>query len=407
MMRRALIPAILGIAAGCPAYAQITQCPVPYLLQNGAIADASQVMTNLNTLSACAGTVPLVVTMAGTPAQGHGLTIDLRTTLSGVNTTGPTTANLLHGINNGVQGGSSQFASTLLVEHEFGGSTVTGGQNSLEVDGYFNGGATSVGNGNRNYVGGFFQMVGFNGDGGTSPSSLNTTAGSLFGIGTFGDAKVGTAFTNVTGGEINVALETGTTAAEKTGLQIVDHALDKVAGTLIDAALAIGAQPGAIGFQNAILLSDDNGAKPLTITACVICTTPNNETIGTGIDLSQYVIMGNFLNSAGFFVTGAGAISGIAQFLTGANPGPSFQPSQAHGSFISSNFTNGSNEVDLFNMVNNAAGFNFYQKTTATTGVLVATLTQHTIVIPNASTSCSGLPTGALINNAGVANFCP
>jgi hypothetical protein len=372
MNRRLAVLAAGLFAMPVSAFAQTTQCPVPYLLQNGTIADASQVMTNLNTLSACAGTVPLVITMSGTPPLGHGLTIDLATTISGVNATKPTTANLLHGINNGVQGGNN-FTSTLLVEHEFGGSTVTGGQNSLEVDGYFNGGATSTGNTNRNYVGVFAQMVAFNGDGGTDPTMAATSKGGIFGMNPFGDAKVGIAFANVSGGEVNVALEPGTSALEKTGLQIVDHALDQVHGSYIDAALAIGGQIGSIGFNNGILFSNGNGGNPFTATACLICTTLNTVTVATGVDISQYNITGFAWKSNGAFITGAGALSGIALTLTGANPG-TLQPSQAHGSFISSNYTSGGNEVDYFNMVDNAGGHNFYQKTGASTAVLLASL---------------------------------
>jgi hypothetical protein len=328
--------------------------------------------------------------------------------LSGTYTGGPTTANFLHTINTGVNNGNSNFTSTLLIDHEFGGSSVIGGQNALEVDGYFDKGATSATNGNRNYVGGFLQMVALNGDGGTDPSGLNTTKGAIFGVGTFGDLKVGTAFTNVSGGEINVAAETGTTVAIKTGLQIVDHALDAVHGTLVDAALSIGAQPGAVKFQNAFLLSDDNGIAPLTTTACVICTTPNNESIATGIDLSQYNITGFFLKSSGFYVTGAGDINGIALMLTGANPGPTFLPSQSAGGFISSNFTNGGSEVDFFNLVNSASGFNFYQKTGASTGTLIATLNGGTIILPGMATStpCGSSPAGTLWNSGGTVHVC-
>jgi hypothetical protein len=44
----------LAFCIGPRAHAQ-TGCPLPYLLQNGTIADASQVMANLNTLGACIG----------------------------------------------------------------------------------------------------------------------------------------------------------------------------------------------------------------------------------------------------------------------------------------------------------------------------------------------------------------
>jgi hypothetical protein len=249
-------------------------------------------------------------------------------------------------------------------------------------------------------------MVAFNGDGGTDPTMAATSKGGIFGMNPFGDAKFGIAFANVTGGEVNVALETGTSAFEKTGLQIVDHGLDKVHGSFIDAGLAIGAQAGAVGFSNGILFSNGNGGTPLTTTACMICTTANVVTVATGIDFSQYFMTGNFLNSRGFFVTGAGAMSGIGLTLTGANPGPTFQPSQTAGSFISANFTNGSNEVDFFNLVNNAAGFNFYQKTGASTGSLLLTVGSGTIVIPSMITSCSGAMTGSLWNSGGTVHVC-
>jgi hypothetical protein len=316
-----------------------------------------------NTTGTLASSLPqLVLTQTGFPQPTHGFTIDVTATLNGSYGAGPTAANFLHTINTGTQSGNSNFTSTLLIEHEFGGSTVIGGQNALEVDGYFDKGATSASNTNRNYTGGFFQMVAFSGDGGTNVNNINTTAGSIFGIGTFGDAKVGTALTNVSGGEINVALETGTSASEKTGLQIVDHALDKVSGTAIDAALAIGAQPGGIGFQNAILLSNGNGASPLTSTGCVLCTTANMATVATGVDLSQYNITGYAWKSTGAFISGAGALSGIALTMTGANPATT-QPAQTHGSFISSNYTNGNNEADWFNQVIGGGGFYFYQLT--------------------------------------------
>jgi hypothetical protein len=349
----------------------------------------------------------LALNLTGFPVATHGLSIDVTTTLIGSYLLGPTTANFLHTINTGVIGGNN-FTSTLLVEHEFGGSSVTGGQNSLEVDGYFDKGATSATNPNRNYVGGFFQMVAFNGDGGTDPTMAATSKGGIFGMNPFGDAKVGIAFANVSGGEVNVALETGTSAFEKTGLQIVDHALDQVSGSYIDAGLAIGAQIGAIGFQNGILFSNGNGGSPIKPTGCLICTTANAVPVVTGIDISPYNISGFAWKSAGASITGAGAISGIVQFLTGANPGPSYQPSQTAGSFISSNFTGGSREVDFFNMVNNAAGFNFYQKTGATTGALLATINGGTIILPGMATStpCGTAPAGTLWNSGGTVHVC-
>jgi hypothetical protein len=360
-----------------------------------------------NNVGTLASSAPqLLLTQTGFPVATHGFTIDVTATLNGSYLLGPTTANLLHTINTGAQSGSSNFTSTLLIEHEFGGASVTGGQNALEVDGYFDKGATSATNGLRSYVGGFFQMVAFNGDGGTDPTMSSTSKGMIYGMGSFGDAKIGIAFANVTGGEINVALETGTTGREKTGLQIVDHALDQVHATYVEAGLAIGGQPGSIGFNNAILLSNGNGDKPLSTTACVICTTANNQSIATGIDLSQYNITGNFLKSVGFAVTGAGGISGIAMTLTGANIGPTFPASQSVGSFISANFTNGGNEVDLFNLSNNALGFNFYQKTGASTGSLLLTVGNGTIVIPSMATSCSGLMTGSLWNSGGTVHVC-
>ncbi len=358
----------LGLGIALPAFAQ---CALPHILQNGTIADATQVMDNFNTVDGCVSNVmssfncPPIV--SGLPVLNHGLCLDISVNLAGTNTAGPTTANLLHTINNNMNSGNSNFASTLLVEHEFGGSAVIGGQNSLEVDGYFDQGATSASNGNRNYVGVFGQMVGLNGDGGTDPTMSATSKGALFGGAFFGDAKAGIAFSNVSGMEVNVAAEAGTSVFEKTGVQIVDHPLDQVHGSFVDAALAIGGQIGSIGFNNAILLSNGNGDKPLTITGCVICTTANNQTIATGIDLSQYNITGFFLKSSNFFVTGAGAISGAGIFNIGANPGPGVQPNMI-GSFTSSNFTGGLGETDYINLSNDAGGHYWYQRSAAAGG---------------------------------------
>ncbi len=57
MIWKYLLAACLMMCAAGSAFAQAPLCPVPYILQNGTIADASQVMANFNTLSTCISNV--------------------------------------------------------------------------------------------------------------------------------------------------------------------------------------------------------------------------------------------------------------------------------------------------------------------------------------------------------------
>lgn len=208
------------------------------------------------------------------------------------------------------------FGTGLTSQMTFGGAAQFGGRIALQGVANLNG-ATNAANTNRNYVGGLFQGKAVTGDGGTNLGA--GAQGAIFGFSAFGSAANGaTNLLNVTGGEVNCALQTGSTAKYKTCLQLVQHASDAVAGGSVDAMLSISSQAGAAGMNNGIVFGDMSGLQPIKAAGTLIgINNPNGTTtsVTSGIDFSSAVFSSYAIRSPGFAVDNNGNIS-----ITSVNP---------------------------------------------------------------------------------------
>lgn len=200
------------------------------------------------------------------------------------------------------------FVNGVQVAHYYGGSTMTGGRQSLYVQSSFTN-PSSTSNTNHNYVAGTFFTQVDAGDNGTGLT--NTTAqGAFFGMNPYVQAYSGaTNLLEVAGAEFNIGMATGSSAWYKAGLTVVDGPTDQVSGSVYDAGIGISAQSGGnIGFVNGILFGPMNGAFPVQTTGCLICST-GSSTVATGIDFSS-LTMTNFLKGpGGFAVNGSGTVA--------------------------------------------------------------------------------------------------
>ena len=202
-----------------------------------------------------------------------------------------------------VANGAPGFVAGVFLDHSFGGSAVLGGR-----EGYLGRltltAPTSASNANRNYVQSQFWAQASVNDNGTGGSPQ----GALFGFAVLTQLHSGaTYWNNLTGGEINVAAETGSSVAYKCGLQIAAFNTDAVQGSIYDTVLALSAQGGAIGSNDAILIGPMNGQFPLTTSGNILRTI--GGTAAYGIDLSNTTISTAAFKSTGFLVDGSGNIT--------------------------------------------------------------------------------------------------
>jgi len=208
--------------------------------------------------------------------------------------------NVVEGIN-----GGGNFVDVLRVNHSYGGGGMTGGRNSLEVNGGLVA-TSSASNTNRNYVGGQFSCQCDVNDNGTSPASSATSAGACFGLGA--QAVLGltaTAYLNATAAEFNIACKTGSSVWSRSGIQISETAASAVQGTVFDGAITITRQTGAIGWQTGILFCNSSGSHPLTSTGSLVATN-GAYTTANGFNISSYTFTGQSFAAAGFAVQGGG-----------------------------------------------------------------------------------------------------
>jgi hypothetical protein len=206
-------------------------------------------------------------------------------------------------------GSFHDFANGFAFEHRFGGSSMLGGRQALAAFAYLTA-ASSASNSNRNYVAVTGVSTALAGDGGTS-TALANTKGALFGGGFVGSAVDGaTNLTNVTAAEFNTAMQTGSSAAIKSIIQLASRTDDAVSGSLIDTMIWMTAQSGAAKFTDGILFYQDTAGAadwPIKSTGTII-RTAGTGTVTNGIDLSATTISGLAWKSNGFQITGGGEL---------------------------------------------------------------------------------------------------
>lgn len=191
----------------------------------------------------------------------------------------------------GAAGGQVK-SNGLMVKHQMGGSTMTGGRHALYGVAEFN--ATSKAtNGDRNYVAIQGHCIASANDNGTGGSKQ----GALFALG--GIVHCGAAAThmlNVTGCELNTTVEAATLPFYRTLLQVASRDSDR--GTTYDGMICLSdISSNANGlWTDGILIGPMNGAAPLRSTGSILRTT-GTSTIANVIDVSSYTVTGSLLLS--------------------------------------------------------------------------------------------------------------
>ncbi len=222
----------------------------------------------------------------------------------------------------------SEFRQALGIIDRYGYG-VNGGTQSLAVFSFLQS-PSAGGNTNRNYVAINALAAAQSGDTGTGGGSQINWKGAIFGISPWGMAcgttvrtgicPTGIPATNlleVTGGEVNVSLEPGSSAWYKGGWTIAALPQDTEHGHQWDCELCLSNQPGAVGWTDAILIGPMNGQYPLTAGIGTLIRS-NLGSYVNGIDLSTDTISGNAWLSPGAAITGAGAASFTTGQFTGA-----------------------------------------------------------------------------------------
>ncbi len=199
------------------------------------------------------------------------------------------------------------FLDGLQINHYFGGAAMTGGRQSLIVNSQLRA-ASNATNANRNYPAAVFFSSAVASDGGTNTAGYPTSKGAMFGINPVAVLYPGaTNFLELAGSETNISAQTGSSTWYKVGFSIVPLSTDAVQGAVYDAALAMSAQTGAVGWKNGILFGPMNGQQPIAAAGSLIATN-GASTITNGIDFSSYTFTGKAFKSNGFSVDGSGNI---------------------------------------------------------------------------------------------------
>lgn len=136
--------------------------------------------------------------------------------------------------------------------------------------------------------------------------AMGTAKGGLFGFSPLAVLYPGaTNILNLTGGEVNVQANAGSSVAYKSGLQIVAARDDAVQGSVYDAGLSLSSQFGAVGFKHGILFSGSNGQHAVKSTGTLIGAV-DSVSCANGVNLIGSTFSGNAFSSNGFSVDGSG-----------------------------------------------------------------------------------------------------
>ena len=173
-------------------------------------------------------------------------------------------------------------------EHHFGGNALTGGRETMQVYSFLDTASSVTSPGNTFFVSGVFVMSqqATYSCSGTCP----TPNGQFFAINPY-IQNTGHAASEMTGGEVDTDIQTGSTVVQKYGWKIQQVATDKVAGSTNDAALYFSNASGAVGWKNLFQIDTVAGAYPV-------------QTAGTIFDLGTGTVT-NIFNAANVTCTGS------------------------------------------------------------------------------------------------------
>lgn len=128
-------------------------------------------------------------------------------------------------------------------------------------------------------------------EGGTA-TSIGNAKGTLFGIGIQANLISGaTNYFEVSGGEIDVGIGSGASAAYRFGWNIAS--VGSAQGAVLDGGLAIGANGTSWGVG--VLFTNANGSQPITSTGTAIGTDGQSAAIGSVIDFSSWSCTNYFI----------------------------------------------------------------------------------------------------------------
>lgn len=240
----------------------------------------------------------LSVTRPNIPSPGDGISVASQSALrsssfSNGTAAGPINFNTVT-VEDQAKAGPLNLVHALLVNHNFGGGSATGGFSGLSVV------LNQVGpTANVLPVGGSF-YVALNlaarfdeNDGGTGLTSA-TAFGHAFASNPSVWLDTGATFWNqIVGEEINVAMKTGSSAVDKIGLQVVKVSGDAVKAARSNTAFVIGDQPSTVGWDKGISFGSQQGRWPMDAATGVLISDDVHEgdavagTCLAGIDLSR------------------------------------------------------------------------------------------------------------------------
>lgn len=226
-------------------------------------------------------------------------------TLTGTASAGQYYANLINLADTADSSGTSVSGNMgLFVQQAFGGGSTKG--NKLAIYGSVTNSLGVTTNIGANYVALTGAAFAVGPDGGTNTGA--GANGSFFGSNPLVVASNGaTNLLLVAGEEVNVAMQTGSSTNSKVGIQIVQGATDAVSGAVIDAALRIANQVGAVGWNYGILF-DKAHAPGLKSTGIAIGST-DSWTLDTVIDFSSATVTTNYLKFSGWVLGSNGIIT--------------------------------------------------------------------------------------------------
>jgi hypothetical protein len=149
---------------------------------------------------------------------------------------------------------------------------------------------------------------------GEAYGSASDTNAIIYGGNFTAQLQTNTTMGQVVGAEIDVGIQSGSSAVTKTGLQVVPFGNDAVAGSGgKDSAYVIGDQSGAKGFDYGFRISGVSSSYPIKTTGTVFWADSSVAgTVANGFDLSSLTITGAAWKSTGATLSGAGAFSGLS-----------------------------------------------------------------------------------------------
>lgn len=164
--------------------------------------------------------------------------------------------------------------------------------------------------------------------------SMGSPRGNAFAFNAIVTTQSGYTFLdNVTGGEFNTQMETGSSARYKSIIQLVSR--DQVHGSEIDTHLALSSIVGAVGSRVGILFGDMNGDPPVTSDGTLIGSfTDDGVTLlnaAVGMDFTAWAFSDSLLKSGGYtikaggnVVAGSQAVAQVQYDFKTSGPGSAF-----------------------------------------------------------------------------------